>query len=188
MGTEKKKNPDAELQVISPAEAGAKAEAIIRETGMKEWPQCQLLNDPNVERRLAFRVEEETRTEGGAAKQTYIVPYGIKDEHDDEGTPLTRMCILLDGTTGKFEEETTFGEPITYLSQEKAIGIVAHALGLQAMGTNSFDATLMFDPGPISHVRAYPFWKVVVSGHDYYVDQTGKFYDELKAEAGKTAG
>jgi hypothetical protein len=41
------------------------------------------------------------------------------------------------------------------------------------------DATLMFRPGDITHVRTYPFWRVQVGERFVYVDQLGKLYGKL---------
>ncbi len=41
------------------------------------------------------------------------------------------------------------------------------------------DATLMFQPGDISHIRTYPFWQVKVGRRVLYVDQLGAIYGKF---------
>jgi hypothetical protein len=172
--------PDPDLKIISPVEAGDAANKIIDETGMREWPQSSLLNNPKVEMQRPFTFQEDA-DEGEASTQSYIVPFGIKDEHDKDGTPLTRLCILLDAVTREFEEVTAFGTPVAYLSGDKAIAVVAAALHIPPAQLIVTEVTQMFEPGEISNVRAYPFWKIVVDDRAYYVDQAGKLYSELSA-------
>lgn len=146
---------------------------------MKQWPQCSLLNDPKVEVQVPFTFQEEEDEDGGPSAQTYIVPYGIEGEHDENGAPLVRLCILLDAVTGEFEEVTVFGGPVAYITREAAIAVVAAALQVPPDHLAVKEATPMFEPGEITNVRAYPFWKIVVDERAYFVDQTGKLYGQV---------
>jgi hypothetical protein len=38
---------------------------------------------------------------------------------------------------------------------------------------------LMFQPGDITHVRTFPFWRVRVGDRTLYVDQLGTLYGKL---------
>jgi len=38
----------------------------------------------------------------------------------------------------------------------------------------------MFQPSEITHIRAYPFWKVAVKERVLYVDQLGKLYKTIE--------
>ena len=174
----------SKIEPMNRDKAVAKAKEIIEVTGMTEWPQCSLLNNPNVRVQTPFVMQEEAEGDGEALMQTYIVPYGIEGDHDEHGTPLTRMCILLDAITGEFQEVAVFGKPVAYITSDTAIMVVASALRKLPNQLVGAVATPIFEPGEITNVRAYPFWKVVVDGRAYFVDQTGKLYGQLSPSKG----
>jgi len=155
------------------------ARQIIEVEGLREWEDCELLQNPKVAPQKPFAVRQVPTNDSAQPTYFYIVPYGIEGDCDEDGTPLTRLCILLDAETGELEEVVAFEKPVAYLSREAAIQVVASALRIPASQVNSNDAISMFQPGEISHVRAYPFWKVVVEDREYYVDQKGKLYGHL---------
>jgi hypothetical protein len=156
----------------------------IAQNGMAEWRQCVLLKNPKLEVQSPILVQERGDEEGGPPRQTYIVPYGIKDDYNERGTPFTRLCILLDRETGEFEEVVVFGTPVTYLSKQEALNIVALALHLPPADLIDAEAMQIFEPGAITHARSYPFWKIVTGQREYFVDQEGKFYDQLVPRKG----
>ena len=57
--------------------------------------------------------------------------------------------------------------------------MVASALQTKRRELKDADATLMFQPSDISHIRAYPFWRVTTSKRTFYVDQLGTLYGKL---------
>jgi hypothetical protein len=81
--------------------------------------------------------------------------------------------------TGAFEEVTTFGKPIRYLPQEEALAIVGSALQRDRKELKDAEVKLMFQPGDITHIRTYPFWRVKMGRLTVYVDQLGKLYGKL---------
>jgi len=84
--------------------------------------------------------------------------------------------VLVNAYTGALEEITTFGAPIRYLSQQEAFDVVASALRVGRSRLKAAEATLMFAPGDITHIRAYPYWRIRVGRRSLYVDQLGKLY------------
>ena len=92
---------------------------------------------------------------------------------------LVRVCILVDAYTGEFEEVTAFDEPVVYLTGQQAVNVVAAALNAAPEEFHDAVATLIFQSSEISHVRAYPFWRITVKDRSYYVDQKGKLYGSL---------
>jgi len=86
---------------------------------------------------------------------------------------------LVDAYTGEFEEMTAFDKPVVYLTNQNAVNVVAVALNVQVAELQDAVVTRMFQSSEISHVRAYPFWRVTVKDRSYYVDQKGKLYGSL---------
>lgn len=170
---------NVELRIMNTQQARQRATTIVETERVGEWADCELLNNPKVAQQKPFAVCQESADSSAAPTYFYIVPYGIDGDHDKDGTPLTRLCILFNADTGEFEEVVSFEKPVAYLSPAAAIEVVASALGIPASEINSTDATPMFTPGEISHERSNPFWKVVMAGRAYYVDQKGKLYTSL---------
>ena len=168
--------------ILSPTQAIEAAQNLVRELNLADLPQGGLLANPNLEPQMAlvFRDDADATED---RSYSYVVTYAIKNDRDESGAPLVRICILLNGTDGSFEEITTFAKPVTYLSADDAISVVLSALQLSTdQATDA--ATLVFRPCEISHVRAYPFWEVVLDGHTYYVDQRRKLYRDLSLGRG----
>lgn len=145
---------------------------------MLEWPQCALLRNPAIGPQTPMLMDEPS-DDGAADTHSFVVPYGLRGEQNSRGVPITRLCILIDAATGEFEEVATFGKPIAYLEKEAAIRIVASALGVPLDQLHVTDASLMFQSSEITHVRVYPFWRVVIDGRVYYVDQEEKLYNDI---------
>jgi hypothetical protein len=164
---------------LTPDAAIKAAERAIQENGMLEWPQCAILRNPGITPQPPMLTSEPSNEDGGADSHSFIVPYGLKGEQTPSGVPITRLCILIDAVTGEFEEVATFGIPITYLQREAAIRIVASALRAPEDQLQVTDASLMFQSSEITHLRVYPFWRVVVNERVYYVDQEGKLYSDI---------
>ena len=74
---------------------------------------------------------------------------------------------------------TAFDKPVVYLTNQQAVNVVAAALNVAPAELHDAVVTLMFQSSEISHVRAYPFWRVTVKDRSYYVDQKGKLYGSL---------
>jgi hypothetical protein len=89
------------------------------------------------------------------------------------------VSVLVNGFTGAFEEVAAFGQPIRYLTRDEALDVVAAALHTTRRELRGADAALMFQPSDITHVRAYPFWRVTVGRRTVYVDQLGQLYGKL---------
>jgi len=162
---------------LTPDEAIQAAERAIQENGMRKWPQCAILRNPGISPQPPMLTSEPSDEDGGADSHSFIVPYGLKDEQNPSGVPITQLCILIDAVSGEFEEVATFGKPITYLQRDAAIRIVASALRIPEDQVT--DASLMFQSSEITYLRVYPFWRVVVNKRVYYVDQEGKLYNNV---------
>jgi hypothetical protein len=179
-------------RLIKPAQAVAAAHRWIEEHRLGERAKYSLLARKGIEALAPMLVREEPPIrplgERGRARPRlretqvahyYIVPFGIRGERSEAGGPLARVCILVNGFTGAFEEVSAFGQPVRYLNVEEAINIVAAALRVAPNRLRRSDATLMFQAGDITHVRTYPFWRVRAGDRTVYVDQLGRLYGKL---------
>ena len=173
-------------RLLKPREAVAAARRWIEERRLGEMPKCR---SPRPEGR---RGADPAACEGRAADSSrrparpvayegprrqspyyYIVPFAEAE------SPLARVCVLVNGYTGAFEEVTAFGQPLKHLTEQEALNVVAAALRVPPDRLRDARSTLMFQPGDITHVRTYPFWKVQVGERTLYVDQLGKLYGKL---------
>jgi hypothetical protein len=109
----------------------------------------------------------------------YIVPFGFEHEIGARGIGLARVCVIVNAYTGRFEEIGAFGKPVRYLPEEEVIDIIARSLGLKREEMKEFKPTLMFQPSDITHIRLYPFWRIMVADRVLYVDQLGKVYKTI---------
>lgn len=177
---DKHKTTAESRDVLTAEEAKKRAMDSIAELQLAEEPGYGLLSDPNLEiSDPLLTIDKPDRQSPDHTPQFYIVPFGIKNERTESGAPLVRLCILIDAYTGEFEEMTAFDKPVVYLTIQQAINVVAAALNVAPADLHDADVTLMFQSSEISHVRAYPFWRVVIKDRSYYVDQKGKLYLRL---------
>lgn len=168
-------------KLISPKEALEHAQRWIRELGLAERPRYALLKHADLQALEPIVVREE-KGFGEPEKRTphyYIVPFGLKREAMERGAGLARVCVVVNAYTGEFEEVTTFGKPVRYLPKEEALSVVARGLHLRLADLQGAQATLMFKPSDITHIRVYPFWEVKFKDRIIYVDQLGKLYGKL---------
>lgn len=110
----------------------------------------------------------------------FIVPFGFASETGKCGVPLTRVSVIVNAFTGEFEEITAFGEPVRYLPQGEAIESVARAMKLSKEELKNVQASILFRPSDITHIRTYPFWVIKVREKTLYVDQLGNLYTQIK--------
>ncbi len=174
-------------KLLTPAQATEYAGRWIGEMRLHERPQYHLLRHPDVQSHTPLLVREHTPqpVRGEPFKipertpHYYIVPFGMKSEVGRHGAPLVRVCVLVNAYSGAFEEVTTFGAPVQYLTHDEALNVVASALHVDRQELKQAKATLMFQPGEITHVRTYPFWQVEYKNRFLYVDQLGQIYTHL---------
>jgi hypothetical protein len=179
-------------KLITPAQAAAAARRSITEQHLAEMPKYALLAQKGVEQLPPLLVREEPpippleqrgrtrlRERTAAATHYYIVPFGNRNERHTDGSPLARVCVLVNGYTGAFEEITVFGRALKHLSKQEALNTVASAMRVTPKQMRGVEATLMFQAGDITHVRTYPFWRVRVASRTLYVDQVGTLYGKL---------
>jgi Papain-like cysteine protease AvrRpt2 len=167
-------------KLLSPQQASVYARRWVEELGLSRQDKYSLLTHKDVTAGKPLLVREGVgRSERKNSPHYYIVPYGFRRELAEEGSRLTRACVLVNAYTGAFEEITTFGKPIRYLSQEEALAIVAAALRRDSADLKRAEATLTFQPGDITHIRSYPFWCVTLGKRTVYVDQLGKLYGKF---------
>lgn len=124
-------------------------------------------------------VREGVSTRAKTVPHYYIVPFALPNEIAERGLQMARGCVLVNAYTGAFEEVTTFGRPIRYLTREDALAVVGSALGKDVRKLKKVEASLMFEAGDITHIRSYPFWRVVVEERTLYVDQLGRVYGKF---------
>ena len=176
---DKGKTTTESRHVLTAEEAKKRATGSIEELQLAEEPGYGLLSDRNLEISEPLLTTDKPHRESPETPQFYIVPFGIKNERTESGAPLVRLCILIDAYTGEFEEMTAFDKPVVYLTNQQAVNVVAAALNVAPAELHDAVVTLMFQSSEISHVRAYPFWRVIVKDRSYYVDQKGKLYGSL---------
>jgi hypothetical protein len=165
---------------VTPQQAIESATRGISELELEEQPQCSLLFHSDRVMLQPLLVREGRESDSSlAVPHFYIIPFAINNERTELDLPLVRLCILVDARTAEFQEVTIFDEPVTYLPQEAAVRVVASALHVAPEELNDADVSIMFQPGEISYIRAYPFWSVIWKGRSYYVDQAGKLYGRL---------
>jgi hypothetical protein len=181
---------------LRPTQAIAAAIRAIDEQRLRETPTFRLLARGDVEyhRPLLTREEAPVRDSDDRVRERsrrarvaradqiphyYIVPFGLRGERGRTGQPLARVCLQVNAYTGAFEEATAFGAPVEYLTKEEVRSIVARALRTGPKGLKHFEATLVFQPCAITHVRAYPFWRAQFDGRTLYVEQSGRIHSSL---------
>jgi hypothetical protein len=166
-------------RLISSQRAVERAREILAELDVNEQPgHATLLRRTEPLEPMLVR-EEGPGSRARNVPQYYIVPFGIPDELHERGSRQVRGSVLVNAYTGSLEEITTFGAPIRYLSQDEALEVVAAAVRGGPDRMKNAEASLMFAPGDISHIRAYPFWRVRVGRRTLYVDQLGKLYGKF---------
>jgi hypothetical protein len=167
-------------KLLTPQAAVGAARQAIEERHLGEQPKYSLLTAKNVQAHSPLLVRDQP---GGSrakrAAQYYIVPFGVRGERAERGGPLVRIAILVNAYNGALEEVTAFGRPIRYLAREEALDAVAAAMRVEPGQMQEAEATLMFQPGDITHIRSYPFWQVRVGRRFLYVDQLGVLYGKL---------
>ena len=171
-------------KLLSPDRAIDAAYQAIKELGLADWAKFGLLKNPQHVAQPPMLLRDDPGQEGVDVSHSYIVPFGIRNDENAFGVPLTRLCILVDAIDGTFEQVTAFVDPVAFLPKEAAIRVVASALRIPIEELGNVDAEWMFRASEITRVRAYPFWKVVVKEHTYYVDQRGELYTELSRGTG----
>jgi hypothetical protein len=180
-------------RLLTPAQAAAAATRSIRERDLADKPRFAVLAHPDAERlspllvreEPAIPVEGERRPARSRATRTphyYIVPFGLSTERGRSGNPLVRVCVLVNACTGAFEEATAFGKPVSHITEREALAIVAGALHVGPAELKGAEATLVFQSSAITHVRAWPFWRIKVGRRrTLYVDQLGSLHSGVRA-------
>lgn len=176
-------------KIISSKEAIKYAKRAIRKLKLGEKPPHMILKKKGIKNLQPILVREEISPDMGKEKEApyyHIVPFGFDRETGQCGVRLARLCVIVNAYTGQFEEITTFGKPVRYLPEKEAIDVAAKALNLKRteikkmLAEKIITATVMFQPSEITHIRAYPFWKVTVKDTVLYVDQLGKLYRTIE--------
>lgn len=175
-------------RIISPGEALEHVRKAIDERELGKKRPYTILKKRGIRNLQPILVREQIKP--GLEKERvpyyYIVPFGFETETGDCDIPLARLCVIVNAYTGQFEEITAFGRSIRYLPEKEAINVVAKAMHLKKeeiekmLAEKVIKATMMFQPSEITHIRAYPFWKVAVKERVLYVDQLGKLYKTIE--------
>ncbi|HKN82824.1 MAG TPA: hypothetical protein VJW17_05300 [Pyrinomonadaceae bacterium] len=166
--------------IIKPEEARRSAEEWLRQFRAEEQqPQHSFLLREDVRAMEPLLVREGVSRRAKTAPHYYIVPFTLANDFAEHGSPVARACVLVNAYTGAFEEVTTFGRPVRYLTREDALAVVASALQKNVKDLAKVDASLMFEAGDITHIRSYPFWRIDLGRRTLYVDQVGKLYGKF---------
>jgi hypothetical protein len=166
--------------LLSPDEAVRHAKRWIVDIKLAKQGKYKVLGHKDINNLEPILVREEKP--GSRVKDVphyYIVPFGLKGEFGERKVRMSRVAVLVNAYTGQFEEVTTFGKPIKYLPKEEVFKIVAAAMHIDQNSLKDTDASLMFQPSDITHVRTMPFWRVQIGKRTVYVDQMGKLYGKL---------
>jgi hypothetical protein len=168
----------------------------IKELDLAKKPRCQILGRKGVQALEPILVHEAVKGESSTnrsklAKQRqvkpsyYLVPFGLEKETGPCQEPVARLGIIVNAYTGKFEEIGAFGKPVSYLPKTTAVKIAVKALGLpddrieKMVKAGEISAAMMFQHSELTHIRIYPFWKIVIKDKTLYVDQLGKLYNTI---------
>ena len=166
-------------EIIPPEEAIKYAKKWIDELELSKKLQYTILEERGVSNLQPMLVREEIKPgleKGKEVPYYYIVPFGFEYEIGDYGIGLARVCVIVNAYTGRFEEIGAFGKPVRYILKEEVIDIIASYLALKREEIEKLKPILMFQPSDITHIRLYPFWRIMVADRVLYVDQMGKVY------------
>ena len=168
-------------EYLSEQQAVEHAVRWIRELRLAERPGYEFLLRGDVAPTGALLVHDEPRMDRKQERPIayYVVPFGIRGEND-RGHPTVRLSILVNAYTGDLEETTVFGRPIHYITKEDALDIAAKAFRVDREQLSRAEATLMFQPSKVSHIRAYPFWRISLRDRTVYIDQLGEVFGRLE--------
>lgn len=172
---------------LSEAEALQYSEDYIDQLDLAaKHPSYAALDDQETQNLGPILVREEISFEMAEAERVpyyYIIPYAkagdnltaaLDEEIDQERSSIS---VIVNGSSGDFEEVTSFGQPIRYLPRDEAIKAASGFLKLESQdATSEVEATMVFTPCNLTYSRAYPFWRVEASGQVVYVDLKGKVY------------
>jgi hypothetical protein len=171
-------------ELLSDQQAVEHAIRWVRERRLAERPGYQFLAGVaggDVAPAGALLVQDEPRMdrrhEGPIAY--YVVPFGVRGENE-RGRPTVRVSVLVNAYTGDFEEATVFGRPIHYMTREDALEVAAKVFHVDREQIEHAEATLMFQPSKVSHIRAYPFWRIGFRDRSIYIDQLGEVFGRLE--------
>ena len=162
--------------LISAQDAESLANGYINSLGLDEMDPYTMLQDPDTINTDPILVEEDTE-EGLEEPQYYIVPYGYNYELPAQGLQFHRLCILVNGHTGAFEEIGIFGDKVRFLSATEAMDIALAELGLSQMQKQLVQLKMVFAPWYIPQTRFWPVWRVKYNGNIvFYIDHDGNIY------------
>jgi hypothetical protein len=158
--------------LISAQDAENLANGYIDSLGLDEMDPYTMLQDPDTEHTDAMLVEEDTE-DGVDEPQYYIVPYGFNYELPD----FHRLCILVNGHTGAFEEIGVFGDKKRFLPITEAMDIALAELGLSQMQKHLVNLKMVFGPWYIPQTRFWPVWRVKYNSLiQFYIDFDGNVH------------
>jgi len=169
-------------KIISPEAAVISAKRWIEKLGLGKRHPYTILQKRDLRNLEPMLVREEIRFGMEKEKKVpyyYLIPFGFEYEKAECGLMLARVAVIVNAYSGDFEEIGAFGQAVSYLPQQEAIRIVARAMRLKQEELKNVKATMMFRPSDITHIRVYPFWKVMVGERIMYVDQLGKLYKNI---------
>ncbi len=112
----------------------------------------------------------------------YIIPYAAKNDNalsaneNDGSLEYSSISVIVNAFTGDFEQVSSFGRPIRYLTEEEAIKAAAEALNLEESAMKGVEAEMVYLVSTVTQSRAIPICRVDANGNTVYVDQSGKVY------------
>ena len=170
-----------EASVISPEQALLYGEYWIQQLNLSaKEPSYSSLADTTLAAYKPLLVNEEIKPmEVKNANESvcyYLLRYAKEDEFKKG---LVNVCVIVNAFTGEFEEVTSFGSPISYIDERKAIELASQAEKIEVAEITAAKASVVFTPCDLTYLRAYPFWKVETKDRVVYVEMNGKIHFKL---------
>lgn len=161
-------------KIISPGDAAFTARKFLREQ-QRERSDFLLKRLSGVRARRPMLVRElplkQAKTEVGV--RYYLVPFAQRYEVDEVGTPLARLCVLVNAYTGRFEGLSVFPRPVRYLQQREALRIARKNMGPSSRNINRIETELVFQPLQTHVTNSMPVWRIATKDQELFVTQRG---------------
>ena len=139
--------------------------------------ETQYLEPILVREEINFNIRKDERV-----PYYYIIPYAAKNDNvisanKNESKPeYSSISVIVNAFTGDFEQVSSFGTPIKYLTEAEAIQAAAEFLKLEEVSIKGAEAEMVYLVSTITQSRAIPICRVDINGKTVYVDQSGNVY------------
>ena len=132
---------------------------------------------PLLVKELPINVNAKAKTIGEILY--YIVPFQQKYEISSMEERLTRLSILVNAYTGRYEGLTVFNRPVQYIQRKEALKIATKNLNLKRIDESRITADLVFKPLVSYVTSALPAWRLTVGEREIFVTQNAIAFGSL---------